>query len=66
MQLKSNEDHWGTADLPLDLFIFIAYECALLYSLLSESTGKQKKIFFLMEQQDSLFYFPLPLDNDTF
>lgn len=47
MQLKSNEDHnyWGTADLPLDLFIFIACECAPLYSLLSETTGK-KVLFF--------------------
>lgn len=38
MQLKSNEDHihWGTAYLPLDLFIFIAYKCAPLYSLLPE------------------------------
>lgn len=58
MQLKSNEDHWATADLPLDLFIFIAYERALLYSLLSESTRKQKKIFFLWSNRTLCFIFP--------
>lgn len=51
------------AELFLDLFIFIAYEYVLLYSLLSEPTKEKKYLFIYLfsklEQQDCYLYFSL-------